>query len=168
MQRLKATWSYLFAPLAAIAFYVAVPAVAHAQEGDSSQSWWEFLLSHLVELAAAILTPVLTLLALKGYAWLSQKLRLERNEAVEAQLRAILERAIGVAEEKAHKALDRGDQVPRSDEKLQTAITLARKWIEEAGLPKLATAELEQRIEAWLGVKRAEADASTLLPKPGG
>jgi hypothetical protein len=132
------------------------------------QPAWMFVLEHAVELFVLILTPIAVLLGQKLVSLLAARARIERTQAIDEQVEIIIRRASAFADEQARKALHSGKPVPTGQEKMAEAVQAAREWIDRAGLPTLATRELEKLIEASLGEESERPRFNTTRDELGG
>lgn len=117
------------------------------------QSWWQLLLEWGMRLVVLVATPVLTTLAVG-------LLRRQKVAIDEKRLAAIIDQAVGAAEQAAARALKSGAQPMGSAAKLRYALELSDKLVLEAKLAQLAEKEATERIEAALGLKRLAGPAA--------
>jgi len=127
------------------------PAVAAAAEvatrAAGEQAWWQALLVHVVEVAVAILTPVLGLLAVAIARRF--KIKLEQEEVDRLAVKAM-----AYAEQKAKHALKAEAKKTSGAEKMDMALGFARSVARNHGLSEKATSKMRDVIEAKLGERK--------------
>lgn len=126
-----------------------VPALADTAPVPSQASGYTILLNYLINTAGSILAIVLIALSAKAL----KKMGINLSQDQEAAYQSIIQKAIGYAEEMAHK---KADALPKStsDDKLSTAVKFAISQIEQQGLEKKGEEWVSDHIHAALGLKR--------------
>lgn len=135
------------AALAALVLAMLLPLAAHAAETAAVvQTWWQALLVNVVEVATAILIPVLGTLAVVVARRFGFKIEQDQAEKIAAQ-------AVGYAEQKAKSALKDGNAKSTGAERMDMAVRFARQTAARYKLSSRATDKLSDLIEAELGKK---------------
>jgi len=161
--------------LMALAF-MALPAIVYAQDvapevaakGSAAAEYAKSAVDPLVDTLALLLGTVFTALLGVGLAWLKKKWNIDAGDSVEAALQSIIERGIGYAAEKAHKALQAGEGAPGGAQKLRDALEYVEDEVQRLGYDKLAADKLKALIESKLGVERVKGTLPTAEAKKDG
>lgn len=119
-----------------------------AAEKTAEVSWWKVLLSHLMEVAFALLGLLLSGLVtvlMKKYGFESQSARI--NE--------LLGKSVGYAEQKAVKASKLGEGTKTSGaEKMELAVQFAEKLAKDYKVKEKGKDWWEMKLESWMGEKK--------------
>jgi len=130
----------------------AAPAVA-TPDPEAGLSWWKMGLKHLMELVFLILGIMATALVrvmMKKYGFEEQS----------GKVNDVLMKAIGFAEQWAiKKAKMEGAAAPGGAQKMEMAVDFAKKLAVEYKLPDKGSDWWEHKLEGWLGIEKAKANA---------
>lgn len=139
------------------------PAIAHAQgaapevvESSNAMSYVKAVGDPLIDTLALVVQGVLLALIGVGLAWLKKKWGIDAGQQVEAAIQDVVERSIGYAAEKAHKAAKLGEDAPNGAKKLRDALEFAEAEVQRLGYDVMARDKLVELIESRLGVERVK------------
>jgi hypothetical protein len=156
--------------------FVGMPAIVYAQDavpevaakGSAAAEYAKSAADPFVDTLALLFGTVLTALLGVGLAWLKKKWNIDAGDTLEKALQDIIERGIGYAAEKAHKALQAGEDAPGGAQKLRDALEYVEDEVQRLGYDKLAADKLEALIESKLGVERVKGKLPTAEAKKEG
>ena len=123
-----------------------------AAKGEVSKekevTWWKVLVSHLMELAFALLGLLLSGLV-------TVLMRKYGFEAQSAKINELLGKAVGYAEQKAAAAakLEEGKKTSGA-EKMELAVQFAERLAKDYKIKSKGKDWWEDRLESWLGVQK--------------
>ena len=118
-------------------------------------SWWKLALKHLMEL-------VFLVLGLMAMALVRVMMKKYGFEEQSGKVNDVLMKAIGFAEQwSINKAKLEGEAAPGSAQKMEMAVDFAKKLADEYKLPKKGSDWWEHKLEGWLGIDKAKANAVT-------
>lgn len=137
------------APAPPVAAPAAVAPVAPAATSDK-QSWWQVLLTELINLIVVIFVPVLSTLAVT-------LLRRWKINVEFEQVNNIASKAAGWAEQKARARFRDGKGTTQGAAKMQLALGFANELADKYKLPAKATEKLQDLIESSLGQEKVKA-----------
>lgn len=166
----------ILAGLVTLVLMLAVSTVVFAQD-DGAVAASSTILVQLTDAAFRILVPVVTLFAMWGahraIAVFEAKTKIDVPDKQEAKIDGWIEDAIHWAEEKSRNAIKHKAEKLRGPEKLESAADFVMGFVESRGWIDWTRAKIEHKIEAKLGVKRAnggkprlDAEDSPDLPEP--
>lgn len=130
--------------------YLSIPTIVFAQ---TTQAWWQVLLSHLMEMAVVVLTPSLIVLSRAFAASLAKKNHIELAERQYALLDDLVNKGVSFAHEQGRKALNAGNPLAAED-KAAAAVNFVNSGINHLGLPGAGKELLAQFVEARLNLRR--------------
>lgn len=136
-------------------------------EGDVSM-WLIILDKAIIPLLILILTPVLSALANRAIAAISEKTKVDMSQHQKDALDQMVHEAIDFAEEQAHKAVSKKTGALDGSSKMEKAveyIQMKGKVLELDRLSETKAEELASLIEAKLFSKRLDA-ASPMVKSP--
>jgi len=136
---------------------VLLPNVALAQDKVATQSWWQYLLANVIQIAVVILTPTAILLAHKLVSVVAKKTGVEVSERHNALVDEWVNKGIHYAEEQGRKAL-KADKPLSNDDKKAAAAKFAMDGLNSLGLPNAGRDALEALAESKLHMQRAEKE----------
>jgi hypothetical protein len=174
---MKGRWKLAFFGIGLmLVAFIGLPAIAYAQDaapevaakGSAAVEYAKSAVDPLVDTLALLLSTVFISLLGVGLAWLKKKWNIDAGESVEKALQSIIERGIGYAAEKAHKALQAGEDAPGGAQKLRDALEYVEDEVQRLGYDKLAADKLKALIESRLGVERVKGTLPTAEAKKEG
>jgi len=142
-------------PLITLFSVLSLSTLAYAQDVPATQTWWQLLLTHLLELVLIVVTPSLIMIA-RGYAQvLAKKAGIEMAERQNMLLDDLTTKAIAYAHEKGRNALKAGQALDPADKK-SVAVNYVNDGINHLGLPSAAQEMLAQLVESKLNQHRSD------------
>jgi len=124
-------------------------------EKPADLRWWQLGLKHLMELVFLVLGLMATALVrvmMKKYGFEEQS----------GKVNDVLMKAIGFAEQWAiKKAKMEGEAAPGGAQKMEMAVDFAKKLAVEYQIPDKGSDWWEHKLEGWLGIEKAKANASS-------
>lgn len=130
------------------------PSVAFADVTSDQQSFTEALVSVIVSIAFAVLTPMAVLLLRRAIKWFETKTNIDISDDTEKKLEEFARMGIHYAEEQAHKALKNGAPPMSGDEKKIQALEFMKSRLNDSRVAAVAGDALEKSLEAYLNTKR--------------
>jgi hypothetical protein len=146
-----------------------IPSLAFSQ---ANQAWWQVLLTHLIEIAAVVLTPALIVVSRAFAASLAKKANIELAERQFALLDDLVNKGVSFAHEQGRKALKSNGTISAEDKKA-AAVNFVAQGINHLGLPGAGQELLTQFVEAKLNLRRddpvkagelAKTNAGRIIP----
>src|SRR3990172_3675261 len=105
----------------------------------------ELILSHVIELAIAVTTPVILLLVRKLVLVIEQKLHVDLAQHQEDYINKLVLQGISYAEEQAHKALKSNGAAPSPEDKKAMAVEYVYDQMKKHNLATTAGALLSKK-----------------------
>lgn len=132
------------------------PMIAWAEEAASA-------LSQIADYGVQVLAMALGLffiwLARKGVNLFEKKFNMDIPDRIEAQLDALVEKAIAYGEEQARKVVkDKLSDKMLPNDKMEAALQFGLKLADQYGLPKMGEDKLKMLIESKLNISRYEEE----------
>lgn len=110
----------------------------------------ETVLENIIPIVVSLVLPAITVIANRLVNALAERYDIDIGKEYEERIDNLVRRAIKAVEKRAMAALNRGDEVPSSAEKLEQAIQYVSSELEDLGLKDFARDRIANRIESAL------------------
>lgn len=121
-----------------------------------TQSFWQALAEHVIEILVTILTPIIIVLINKAIKIFEQKTKIDVAERHEALIEMCVSSGIAFAHEQGRKALKSGAVPVKGDEKKIMALETASNKLKTLGVVEQDAEVLAQFIDARLNQERRD------------
>lgn len=130
-------------------------------EAVEGQAFWQTIVSHLLEIAVVIATPLILLLVQRLVRLIEDKAKIDVAYRHELMINEWVGKGIAFAHEQGRKALKDGKDPIPGDEKKNAAVDFIASGLKSTGLVTLGRDALAKLVESKLNQDRASDSTET-------